>query len=187
MHAPRVKPVPITDQLHMIWPERLLHSPPTPTLPAGYALRQYRGEDEDKHAALMRKAGFEQWNESLLQSMLRMLIPGGLFVVEHEASREIVATAMAVHRPTLLHPQGGELGWVAAHPEHRGKGLGLAVSATAVNHFLGAGYTRIYLCTDDWRLAAIKTYLKLGFEPFYHGPGAEARWAKILPTLAWPS
>ncbi|MBC8103372.1 MAG: GNAT family N-acetyltransferase [Cytophagales bacterium] len=42
---------------------------------------------------------------------------------------QIVATAQATHAPTERHPEGGEIGWVAAHPEHRGKGLGRAVSA----------------------------------------------------------
>ena len=61
---------------------------------------------------------------------------------------------------------GGELGWVAGDKDHAGKGLGAAVCNRAVQRFLSAGYRRIYLQTDDVRLAAVKVYLKMGFVPY---------------------
>jgi mycothiol synthase len=93
---------------------------------------------------------------------------------------------MAKHAPMPGHPEGGGLNWVAGDPEHRGKGLGLAVCAAVVKRFLGAGYRRIYLQTDDFRLPAIATYLKLGFEPFLFTEGMAERWQSVCEKLGRP-
>jgi len=114
-------------QLHMLWPERLLHSPPPVVVPAGYALRTLRDEDKPGHLRVMAEAGFDQWNEQALEQWLFRVLPDGFFVVVHRASGQVVATAMATHNPSELHPYGGELGWVAASPQHAGRGLGIPV------------------------------------------------------------
>ncbi len=45
---------------------------------------------------------------------------------------------------------------------------------------LPAGYN---LCTDDWRLPAVKTYLNLGFEPEIIHESHPARWKAVFETL----
>ena len=55
----------------------------------------------------------------------------------------------------------------------------MAVSAAVVNHLLDLGYDEIYLLTDHWRYPAIKTYLKLGFEPILRGPDDRYLWGKL--------
>lgn len=173
------------EQLQMVWPQRLLASPPSPKLPPGYDLRQYRPEDRQKYLALMHRAGFDHWDEAQLERMLSSILPGGFFVVEHLATGTLVATAMATHNPTPRYPFGGELCWVAGDPDHAGRGLGLAVCSAALDRYVRAGYQCVYLLTDDWRLAAIKTYLKLGFEPVCNDAATEARWGKVLTALGW--
>jgi predicted dehydrogenase/GNAT superfamily N-acetyltransferase len=173
------------DQLQMIWPEDLLDALPTPNIPSGYELRQYRPEDKEPYIRLMHRAGFTYWNEEMLDQMLAAALPGGFFVLEHVSSGAVVATATAAHIPTQRYPFGGELSWVAADPDHCGKGLGLAVSAGAVRRFLAAGYRCIYVQTDDFRLPALKTYLKLGFRPLSDTADMEARWRKVLDALDW--
>jgi mycothiol synthase len=37
--------------------------------------------------------------------------------------------------------------------------------------------------TDDWRLAAIRTYLRLGFEPDPVEEEHAARWRRVLKIL----
>ncbi len=170
-------------QLQMIWPERLMDRPPTPQLPEGYELRPYEDADEAGYLELMARAGFDNWDGDRLASMLRRALPGGLFVVVHQATGRLAATAMAVHSPSELHAYGGELGWVAADPEHRGMALGLAVCAAVTARFIQAGYRRIYLLTDDFRLPAIKTYLKLGYEPFLFCDGMSERWQAAYKAL----
>jgi len=173
-------------QLQMIWPERLLDSPPTPTVPPGHELRQYRPEDREAYLTLMHRAGFVKWHEETLDRTLPSILPEGFFIVEHTATGTLVATAMATHRPSPHYPFGAELSWVAADPDHSGKGLGLTVSAAVVRRLLAAGYRCIYLQTDDFRLPAIRIYLKLGFEPLSDDPDVDARWRRVLDLLQRP-
>ena len=62
-----------------------------------------------------------------------------------------------------LHPFQGNLGWLAGDPAHAGRGLGAAVSAAATTRLIAAGHRDIRLGTEDFRLAAIRIYLKLGY------------------------
>jgi len=171
-------------QLRMAWPERLLDRPPVPRLPNEYVLRQYTDADEQAYIRLMDRAGFHGWTHDTVQANLRAVLPDGFFVVEHRPTGALVATAMAKHMPTELHPFGGELSWVAADPDHKGKGLGTAVCAAVVARFIRAGYRNIYLLTDDFRLPAINIYLKLGFEPVLFCEGMAERWDAIRRQLA---
>jgi len=170
-------------QLQMVWPERLLGSPPQVVAPEGYTMRQWAEADADAYVALMVKAGFQSWSREQLAQTLPSVLPDGFFVVEHAATGALVATAMARHRPIEGHPFGGELSWVGADPEHTGRGLGMAVSAAVVARLLRAGYRRIYLLTDDRRLAAIRVYRRLGFEPLLFRSDMPERWAKVRQQL----
>ena len=171
-------------QLQMVWPGDLLHKPPQASPPSGYTLRTYQPGDDDGYIRVMRLAGFESWDEGAIRRTLRSALPDGLFFVVHERTNKVVATAVAGHRPSDLHPFGGELGWVGADPEHSGKGLGLAVCAAVVRRLLQAGYREIYVQTDDFRLAALKTYFKLGFVPLLFAPDMEARWERVRKELS---
>jgi mycothiol synthase len=133
----------------------------------------------------MAGAGFAGWDRDRLARTVRMVLPEGFFVIEHRATARLVATAMACHRPSERHPYGAELGWVAGDADHKGKGLGLAVCAAATGRLIRAGCRNIYLLTDDWRLAAIKTCLKLGFRPLPHAEGMADRWRKVCEKPAW--
>jgi len=75
------------------------------------------------------------------------------------------------------------MGWVAVDPEHRGKGLGKFVTAAATQALLEHGAQYIYLLTDDWRVPAIKGYLKVGYVPIYHKPGMKKRWQELFLAL----
>ena len=167
----------------MVWPQQRLGSPPACSLPEAYTLRTFRPEDAADHVRLMRAAGFANWSQEQLAAALERCLPDGFFVVEHNPSGRLVATAMARHQPSTWHPCGGELGWVAGDPDHKGKGLGCAVCAAATRRLLEIGYRNIYLLTDDFRLAAIKVYLKLGYVPFLFAPDMEGRWRDVFARL----
>lgn len=174
-------------QLKMVWSEAALATPPEPKLQADYALRIFDpAQDLADYLSLVHEAGFTDFSEQRVERCLSRVLPNGFFVVVHQPSGELVATAMATHNPTPFHPYGGELGWVAGHPAHAGKGLGMAVCTAVVKRLLSAGYERIHLLTDDWRLPALKIYLKLGFVPFLFEQGIAERWEPICEKLAWP-
>lgn len=174
-------------QLQMIWPRERLRARLTAKAPRGYELRTYQPGDEAGFFQLMELAGFGGWNQETLKPWLLKILPDGWFMIVHRRTGTIVATTMATHNPSELHPFGGELGWVAGHPAHAGKGLGAATCTAVTARFLRAGYRNIYLKTDDFRLPAIKTYLKIGFVPFFQvGPDHPARWQALGGKLNWP-
>ena len=169
----------------MVWPASRLDTVPVPAPPAGYTIRTYRPGDEPRFYALMARAGWPGWDGERLSYSLNRILPGGWFLAAHTASGAVVASAMALHNYKGTYPFWGELGWLAADPDHSGQGLGLAVSACVVRRFVDAGYRLIHLHTEEFRLAAIKTYLKLGFEPWTGGPDGRAQWARVLDLLNW--
>lgn len=151
-------------------------------LPAGYTIRSLGASDAGALLRLLRSAGFVEFNESLLQHALWLCVPGGCFGVE-EGSGKLVATMMARHVPSERHPGGGRIDWLATDPQHRSKGLASAVAQTATNRLINIGYADIYVTTDDFRPAAVKVFLKLGFEPIYYTPQMRTRWEAILARL----
>lgn len=171
-------------QLQMMWPERLRNSPPAVLLPPGYSLRTYRPGDESRFYEMMEVAGWPGWNEEKLQPWRSRILPGGWVMAVHQESGAIVATAMALR--SEVHDSGGELGWLAADPAHSGRGLGRAVSSAVTARFIEAGRYPIHLFTEDWRLAAIKIYLKLGYLPYLYVPEMPRRWREICRQLQWP-
>lgn len=173
-------------QLQMVWPEQLLSKPPIARAAAGYHLRTYREGDEARFFEVMAQAGWPGWNMERLEPWLARILSEGWFFAVHVETGEIVATAMAVHDPTPLHPFGGELGWVACDTAHRGKHLGMAVCAAVTDRLLAASYRDIHLYTEDWRLPALKTYLQLGYVPLLFTPEMPERWRAICEQLNWP-
>ena len=173
-------------QLKMLWPQRLLHAPPQADAPTGYRLRTHRPGDEGAFYQLMDRAGFKDWDDETLAPWLLKILPDGWYLIEHVASGTLVATAMANHNPQDLHPFGGELGWVAGHPDHAGRGLGRAVCAAVVRHLLHNGYRTLYLNPDDWRLPAISVYFQLGWAPFLYAQDMEERWGEVCRQLNQP-
>ncbi len=173
-----------SSQLQMVWPKHLRNAPPAVQLPAGYALRTYQPGDQPRFFQLMELAGWPGWKEEMLQPWLPRILPKGWFMVIYEESGEIVTSAMALQ--SNVYPSGGELGWLAGDPAHAGKGLGLAVSAAVIARFIEEDLCDIHLYTEDYRLSALRIYLKLGFIPFLSTPGMLARWQTICDQLGWP-
>ena len=174
-------------QLRMVWPAARLNSVPPPALPECYAVRGYRPGDEPRFYELMALAGWPGWDHERLSYSLNRVLPDGWYLAVHTASGAVVASAMALHNYKGTYPFWGELGWLAADPDLSGLGLGMAVSACVVRRFVAAGYRLIHLHTEEFRLAAIKTYLKLGFEPWTDGPDSKAQWARVLDRLGRPA
>ncbi len=86
-----------------------------------------------------------------------------------------------------IRPNGdGLVHMVASAPESRGKGLGHAILAEGLRMLEARGCKVIRLKSDDWRLAAIKTYLVGGFKPvIFDDPESdmEDRWNKVCEQL----
>jgi mycothiol synthase len=172
--------------LQMVWPPSRLTAPPTWTVPEGYLLRTYQPGDELEFFCLMESVGFKGWTMPIFETWLQKILPDGFFFAVEHGTGKLAATAMACHNPTPLHPFGATLSCVGTHPDHQGSGLGYVVSAAVTCRLLQAGYKEIYLETHDWRLPAIKAYLKLGWVPFLFQEDMPGRWKAVCETLGWP-
>lgn len=170
----------------MIWPEHLLSKPPIVFITPGYKIRTFKTGDETRFFEIMNLAGWPGWDQRKLHPWLYRILPGGWFLVIHESDNRIVASCMATHDHTWITPFCGELAWLAGDPAHAGIGLGMAVSASVTNRFIEAGYGTIHLCTEPYRLAALKIYLKLGFRPFVEPAENLDLWKEICLRLNWP-
>ncbi len=80
--------------------------------------------------------------------------------------------------------KAGYIHMVACKPECRGKGIGHLLNKVAVYALKKEGMETAHLTTDDWRLAAIKTYLKADFVPDTESkPDFKERWQKIMKAF----
>lgn len=170
-------------QLRMVWAGT--ERPAKIELPEGYSVRSFRKGDEEKYATLLNNKDLGYWTVDRLDSILsNPLSPDGVYFVTY--GDELVAAACSQdHGVDARGKLVGECGWVAGDPAHSGKGIGMAVCAAVVNHLLDRGYDEIFLLTDHWRYPAIKTYLKLGFEPRRDGADDRYLWKKICERFGW--
>lgn len=173
-------------QLQMVWPEARLETPPPIVVPPAYSLRTYRPGDETRFYEVMDLAGWPGWDDERLRPWKARILPAGWFMAVHEASAQIAATAMCLHSHEDDHPFGAELGWVAGDPAHKGRGLGRAVCAAATARMIDIGYRSIHLYTEDWRPAALRIYLTIGYVPYLYTPAMLERWQAVCAEINWP-
>jgi mycothiol synthase len=161
-------------------------------LPDGYRYELFDGSDaaiDDwiticKCGLLPADAGRERFNSSIANYPDLVPEKDLFFVLDRDGKR--VATSAAV-----CHKNGeGYIHMVAALPEYRSKGIGHAMLSHALSVIENRGFSPTVLTTDDFRLAAIKTYLDAGFRPvIYHDPDSDmkARWDTVISQLHYKS
>ena len=79
--------------------------------------------------------------------------------------------------------QTGTIHMVGIDKRFQGRGLALPMCLYALRKMQEDGVKRACLTTDDWRLPAIKTYLKAGFKPVFYQPDMEERWSMVMEKL----
>lgn len=77
----------------------------------------------------------------------------------------------------------GYIHMVACMPEYRGRGVGTRLNAEAVRTLRRAGMKTAWLTTDDFRIPAIKSYLRAGFYPDIIDGEHRARWDAICKKI----
>lgn len=78
----------------------------------------------------------------------------------------------------------GYIHMVACKPDFRGRGIGHLLNDIALNVLKSEKMETAHLTTDDWRIPAIKTYLKAGFTPDTKTfPDFKERWQKIYSAI----
>lgn len=159
--------------------------PAMPSLPSGYALREAAAGDAAAIAGVLTRSFVAEWDAARVRSVLldHPEVPT-TFVIDREGVP--VATASYQLMPKD-HPQSGWVHYVGAEPSESGKGLGVAVVLAVLHRAKEDGRVDAFLTTDDPRLPAIRTYLKLGFAPdMWHESHAE-RWRAVYQALGVPA
>jgi len=166
-------------QLEMVRPSTALVE--VPPVPAGYLLRQFRAGDEEGYHDLFHLAFAD---EGRFPQMIEHVLDDGFFLIEHLATGHLVSSCQA-WRGSIMprHPEAGHVGWLVTDPSHTRKRLGTIVAASATNRVAREGYPRPSLGTEDFRLAAISIYLKLGWVPYMYRADLEQRWRSIFAEL----
>ena len=72
---------------------------------------------------------------------------------------------------------------VACKDEYRGQGVGTRLNVEAVRALHRAGMKTAYLTTDDFRIPAIRSYLRAGFYPDIIDDEHRARWDAIFEII----
>jgi len=101
-----------------------------------------------------------------------------IFSVDGQAASTVTVLCDPAAREGRIH-------MVACKPNARGRGLGHLMMAKATAVLKENGMETAALVTDDWRIPAIKTYLKVGFVPDLESePDYRERWEKIYAVLS---
>jgi GNAT superfamily N-acetyltransferase len=101
-----------------------------------------------------------------------------------DASGHPIGTATAWFDENYHGQAWGRLHWVAVLPEWQGRGLGKALLSAVCGRLRELHPDRAFLRTAPQRLAAIRLYLKFGFEPEIRLPEERLVWGGILAQLS---
>jgi len=154
-------------------------------LPEGYAIRHYLPGDEANWNRIIY-ASFDVpeerrdgWFERRIAADPAFSPDRVLFVVR---DGEAVGTATA-WQVIGCPPEIGYLHYVGVLPSETGKRLGYQISLAALHKMVKEGRKAAVLLTDDFRIPAIKTYIKLGFHPVLVHENQRIRWRKVFAQM----
>jgi mycothiol synthase len=167
-------------QLHMTRPQ--LRDLPPLELPAGMTLRTFRDGDDVTWNTLLQLGFGDTATVSFDPQMTREACysPDRIYFLELDG--RAVATTSAYYRPQFRLDEG-MIHFVSADPAVRGRGIGRLIVLAALQHMQREGRRGAWLSTDDFRLAAIKVYLDLGFVPLLMHDNQRRRWPAVLEKL----
>lgn len=165
-------------------------------VPDGFAIRTWRDGDEAAWGAIMDPPGAIPvaggWTIDAVRARHvghASFRPEWTFLAFDLTDPDCTPIASAsAWREVDAQPGHGAIHMVAAHPAWRGKGLGRAVTLAALHALAGRADVVATLKTDDWRVAAIRTYLGLGFLPIWRPGGDDEprgedhrdRWSAVM-------
>jgi mycothiol synthase len=155
--------------------------PALPTLAAPLALRGARVDDTGALATLLGRAyEGELWEWAHVEREL-LGDPTVRETLVVTSGERLIATASFQVRPDT--PQCGWIRWVATDPDRRREGLARVLVIGVLGMAARAGCRDARLDTRTDRLAAIRLYLELGFEPLVATDASREVWASVRSAL----
>ncbi|MBE6708419.1 MAG: GNAT family N-acetyltransferase [Ruminococcaceae bacterium] len=159
-------------------------------LPDGYTYEFYNGDPEQirdwieicRHGLISNEGDEDTFHDCLTNYPDCDPLNDTFFVVSPTGERVATSTS-------IKHANGdGYVHMVANKDSCRGLGIGHAMVYFGAKILLDRGCERIYLTTDDHRLAAVKTYLDGGFCPvMWHDDESDMkeRWDNVIKKLGY--
>ncbi len=156
-------------------------------LPAGFEFEFFKGTQQQiddwldicSNGLIPNKN--PKWFRECISSYPCLVPETDLFFVVNDVGRRVATSAVVV-----LENKQGYIHMVAAVQEVRGMGLGKAMLSLCIYLLISRGCEKTVLTTDDFRLAAIKNYLDVGFKPVIYDDGKtnmKARWDEVISKL----
>ena len=153
-------------------------APPLEEVPE-CSVRSYRPGDEEQWLALLQANGqLGAWDRARLDAVL-----GEAHLQYFVECRGRLAACTGINDRERDGEPCWEIGWVAVHPDFQGRGLGTLITGAALARAVELGRRPIYLLTDDFRVPALRCYLKLGFVPGDGHASYRERWRAIFAGL----
>ena len=151
-------------------------------VPDGFEIRQLRSGEERQYLALRTMSGFSEWD----MAKLREYQSGPAKRIMVLVDKSTGTLAQAASAESFTEEGTGQFGWLLSNPDYRGRGLGRPISIATMQALKEEGFRRFVIFTDDFRVPALRIYLKLGWHPVYHAEDMEARWKAIGEKLGIP-
>lgn len=175
--------IPVSIEPQLVMRNSDLASLPKLELPEGFTVCSY---EEGLDLAWERIISKSFSSDSYLNSFDRIMKSDPAYKPERviflKYNDQAVATASAWYKPQ--YSQGtGNIHFVGVLPGFRGKRLGYLVSLAAMLQLAHEDCKSITLETDDFRMSAIITYLRLGFRPVLIHENQRDRWSKVFAEL----
>lgn len=171
-------------QLEMTRPD--LTGIPELELPDGYTIRHYRPGDETAWGELMTEAFTPYWDAARFQVLVKPHFgfkpERVLFVCRNG---EPIGSACAFQWPGVPRKQG-YIHMVGVKKEHCGRRLGYWLAVACLHQFKKEGFQSVMLQTEDFRIPAIKHYLRLGFKPVLIQAVQRGKWERVLERIGGP-
>ncbi|MBM7563440.1 GNAT family N-acetyltransferase [Paenibacillus sacheonensis] len=170
-----------TNQTQLLMVKEGLDALPAMSLPEGYRVRSFRSGDEEAWERIIRESFGDPHSFAKHMTEDEAYKPERVWFVCDDGDMP-VATASAWFKPEWT-ADTGYLHMVGILPEHAGRRLGYWVSLAALLQMEREDRTRCVLHTDNFRLPAVKTYLKLGYSPEIVDEGHAERWRGLASVL----
>lgn len=152
---------------------------PSQMLPEGISLITHQaGMEKDWESLIEASFGSRYDFEKMLKNW-KGYEPENVFYLVKNG--KFLATASGVENEGFANE--GWLHMVGSSPDARGMGLGKIVTLAVLHSLKKRGFKSVVLSTDDYRIPAIITYLKLGFKPIYIDDTHEKRWENIMKQI----
>ena len=151
--------------------------------PPDVTIRTWRTGDEDVWARIMNTGIGDDWTPDKVRAELvtkPQFDPEGVFFALLDG--DVVGSATA-WRLSAEETATGKVHMVCVLPQARGKNLGYLLVLRVLRYFREHGFSSADLTTDDFRVPAIKSYLRLGFQPVMIDETHVERWRDIRSSF----